>query len=89
MELPEINLKLETVHVRGGSMPLPTRKQLLKRVPRKYKKKLKKTLGEQGYVDWLNQPIKWVSGEIECLHSIDAVDAIIRMLGEELIKNQK
>lgn len=72
-------------HDSGGSIPLPTRKQLLKRVPRKYKKKLKKVLGEQGYVDWINTPIKGFNH----IYSIDAVDVIIRMLSEELIKNQK
>jgi len=89
MELPEINLNLKSVHVEGKSMPLPTRKQLLKRVPRKLKKRLKKVLKEQGYIDWLNQPIKWERGEIECLYSIDAVDMITKMLIDELTENQK
>lgn len=76
MELPEINLKMETSYVESKSMPLPTRKQWLKRVPRKIKKQLKKILGEQGYVDWLNTPIRWKLGEIVCLYRIDAEDLL-------------
>lgn len=89
MKIPEINLKLETVYVKGESRPLPTRKQMLKRVPRKIKKRLKKTLGEQGYDDWLSAPIKWKLGEIKCLFSIDAEDLLTRELIKELNENQQ
>lgn len=89
METPEINLKLKTVYVEGKSIPLPTKKQLLKRVPRKFKKRLKKVLGEQGYIDWLNTPIKWERGEIKCLFNIDAEDELTKMLIKELSETQQ
>lgn len=49
METKEIDLKLESVVVKGRSMPLPTIKQLNKRFPRKLKKKLKFEKGSDGF----------------------------------------
>jgi hypothetical protein len=64
MKIPEIDLKLETKTIETKTMALPTRKQFIKKVPRKLKKKLKKIYGGQGYLDWLNCPIRWEMGDI-------------------------
>jgi len=75
--IPEIDITLKTVEVKGGkSIPL-IRKMFLKRLPRK----LKRERGNQGYINWLNEPITYTVGELRCYYHPD-----IEM--EELLKKE-
>lgn len=88
MNIPEIDLKLTEVKVEGKSMPLPSRKEFIKRLPRKIKKMLKKKYGKQGFINWLNEPIKYVVGE-PIYYYIDAEKELTRILLEEISKIEK
>ena len=61
MEIPQIDINLTSTTVEAKSLKLDLRrKNFVKRVPRKFKKKLKKTGGKNGFIDWLNKPVKYV-----------------------------
>jgi hypothetical protein len=83
MDIPEIDLKLETVYVETRTRPLPPRKSCITRLPRRVKKMLKKKYGEQGFIDWMNEPMKHVIGE-PIFYFIDAEEELTKILIEEL-----
>ena len=91
METPEITLDLTTVVVKGKEYPLKTRKDYIKRIPRKLKKRLKKIYGT-GYDAWLNTPMKWISEfppNIYNYYNVDVVRELTEMLLNELDNENK
>jgi hypothetical protein len=75
---------METKVVESITKTLPIRKDCIKKLPRKIKKKLKKIYGKQGYINWLNEPVKWVVGEPKFRFFIDAEKLLTEILIEEL-----
>jgi hypothetical protein len=91
-KISEISLKLESREVKTEVRKLPVRKNFFNRLPRKLKKKIKRSLkGVKNYAEWLNESIQYIIGEPIFGYHKDCEKKIVEQLMKEIYnkKSQK